>query len=241
MNNFDRWLQEGSVPEVDWSDHLNRLARAGTLGRAGARWLLDLPALTQPYACVSSACTPGRRAARTDSCCADLIVEVTPSESEAISAATSEVRSHLAPRDRRWAGDVPTWVDGGELTRPSGRCVFAHAGDDGLRCALHEVEDATGRPRGALKPLPCRLFPLVVVDLGEQRRFLTAVHTRTAKRLGHPSARRFPCLRDPNQSPLFEGCSDILQELFGPRAWRAFRQAVDEYLQHAAVPARGGP
>jgi hypothetical protein len=158
-------------------------------------------------------------------------VELTDGERKAVADALDEVAAHLAPRDPRWTSARPRWLDQGELTRPGGRCVFAREADDGLRCALHEVEDATGRPRGALKPLPCRLFPLVVVDLGE-RRLLTAVHRKTARRLGHATARLFPCLREEvDREPLYRSCRDTLEELFGTSTYRSLDRAARGYVE----------
>lgn len=175
---MQEWLAD--APEADWGLHVLRLANRGALGQAGG-WLLDLPALAQPYACDSAKCTPGLRRPRDRSCCADLEVAVTADERAAIEAVLPEVEQAMGG-DPRWKRR-PELFEDGAIRRPGRRCVFARM-DGGLRCALHD--------RGA-KPLPCRLFPLAVVDLGEQR-LLTAVHRTTARALGTYAASRFPCL-----------------------------------------------
>ncbi|MEQ1566284.1 MAG: hypothetical protein ABMA64_11650 [Myxococcota bacterium] len=235
MSAFDAWLESGSAVEADWSPHLARLGARGELGRAG-RWLLDVPALSAPYGCDSAGCTPRLRQPGMRSCCADLAVGISPAEETAVAAALGRVARYLAPIDERWARGAPAWRDDDTLTRPGGRCVFAHRAP-GLRCALHEVEDLDGLPRGALKPLPCRLFPLFVVDLGDGRRLLTAVHRRTAAIAETYPARRFPCLVDAARPPLWESCRDTLVELFGSRTYRAIDA---EMRRHAtAAPAAG--
>lgn len=217
------WLDD--APEADWELHLLRLANRGDLGRATAKLLLDLPALAQPYGCASGECTPGRRAPRIKSCCADLEVSVSADEEARIRAAMPEIAAAMAD-DPRWPVDP---IRDGALVRAGGRCAFAAVDPEGLRCRLHVLEDATRRPRGALKPLPCRLFPLAIVDLGDGRQLLTAIHTRTARHLGSRSARVFPCLRDASRPPLWSGFQDEVVALFGKRAWTGLVAAMTAY------------
>jgi hypothetical protein len=224
---LDDWLEDGG-PEADWAPHLLKLATRGELGRVGDL-LLDLPALAQRHACVSGECTPGKRAARTKSCCADLEVGLTEAEVGRISAVLPEVAAWMRERDPRWADGAPIWQEERALTRSRKRCVFAVDGPDGLRCGLHQLEDATGRPRGALKPLPCRLFPLALVEL-EDGRLLTAIHRRTAALLDAPSAKVFPCLRDdPARPALADEMAGTLTELFGASVSRRVRKAVADF------------
>jgi hypothetical protein len=217
------WLED--APEADWQLHILKLANRGDLGRATAKLLLDLPALAQPYGCMSGECTPGRRAPRIKSCCADLEVSVSADEEARIRGAMSEITAAMAD-DPRWPLDP---VRDGALVRSEGRCVFAGLDPDGLRCRLHVLEDTTGRPRGALKPLPCRLFPLAIVDLGDGRQLLTAIHTRTARHLGSRSARSFPCLRDGARPPLWTHFRDDVVSIFGKRAWTGLSSAMSGY------------
>lgn len=231
MDDLEGWLGEGDAPEADWGPHLLRLANRGELGHVGRRWFLDLPALAQRHACRPAECTPGLRAPRTKSCCADLEVGLTEEEVGAITAAEGEVAAFLSTRDPRWAKGAPAWHDGdGGLLRPGRRCVFSVTGPDGLRCGLHALEDATKRARGSLKPLPCRLFPLAVVDLDDGRWLLTAIHRRTASSLGAPPAGRFPCLRDdPDRPLLIDEARDPMVALVGARTFREMRARVREW------------
>jgi hypothetical protein len=186
-----RWLAGDDAPEADWAPHVARLGMRGGLGRVG-QFLLDLPALGQRWACASETCAPGRRAARHRSCCADLDVGPSPEEIARIEGGIGEIAAAMAG-DPRWEDGVPAWHADGVFTRPGRRCVFARLEPGGLACGLHRAEDAADRPRGSYKPLPCRLFPLALVDLGE-RRLVTAVHRNTARLLDSRGATQFPCL-----------------------------------------------
>jgi hypothetical protein len=208
----------------DWSVHLLQLAARGQLGRVGRKLLLDLPALSQSFACVTSACTPGIRAKDARSCCADLEVTVSEAEQAAITAALPEIAAHLG-----WS-DIPAVFDGDTLTRPKRRCVFAV--ESPLRCGLHTFEDTNGLKRGTLKPLPCRLFPLVIVDAEDGRTLVTAIHTRTATLAGSRPARVFPCL-GAEAPTIAESCADTLLALYGEKA------AVDIARQARAWSAAG--
>lgn len=227
---LDDWMAEGAAVEADWPAHVTRLAMRGDLGHAGASLLLDLPALAAPYACQPHACTPGLRAPRTRSCCADLDVELSGREHAALVADLPAIAAYLAPRDARWADGPPTWSTQNLLARPKKRCVFAVLGAEGaLSCGLHALEDESGRERGALKPLTCRLFPLLIVDLGGGQRLLTAV-SRTNVKHGVPSPRWFPCLRVVERaSTVAEETGNTLIELWGARKAREIRRQVRDY------------
>lgn len=225
MAELTEWLASGAAPEADWPDHVRRLALRGELGWGAEGLLLDLPALRQAHACRPSGCTPGLRGAGARSCCADLDVEPTAAEAAAIAAALPEVAAFLAPRDARWADGAPAWLDGGVFTRPGGRCVFAATGGHGLSCGLHALEAQTGRARGALKPMPCRLFPLVVVDLGDDTVLLTAVHRSTGRYTGLPAS-RFSCLLGDEPTSLARASRETLAELWGEPTARRILRAV---------------
>jgi hypothetical protein len=228
---LETWLAEGEVADADWGSHVTRLANRGELGAAGRGLLIDLPALSQPFACVPTACAPGLRTAGRRSCCADLEVQVTEAEREAIAAALPEVAAWMAPRDARWAAGPTEPFEEGSLRRPGKRCVFAVADGRGLSCGLHAIEDATGRPRGALKPMPCRLFPLVVVDLGDGQVLLTAVSRKLGDRFGLPPARLFPCLRGETstRSPVVAEVADTIRELWGEARLKRVRREVNAW------------
>jgi hypothetical protein len=223
---LEDWLADGEGVEGDWARLLLRRASEGALARVGPL-LVDLPALAQSFTCRSSECTPGRRAPRTRSCCADVEVTLGARERGAIERALPSAAAFLGRRDPRWRSGPPPVFDGDALRRPNGRCVFAIEEARGLRCALHLLEVRRRLRSGALKPIPCRLFPLALVDLGDGRRLLTAVHRATASDLGTLPAARFPCLRgDPSRPPLYRAMRETLHALFGRAAYRAIARAM---------------
>ena len=59
---LQEWLTAGDAPEADWARYVLRRALRGQLGDGGPGILLALPALMQPYACQTGACSPGLRA-----------------------------------------------------------------------------------------------------------------------------------------------------------------------------------
>ncbi|MFZ5479926.1 MAG: hypothetical protein ACOZNI_24390 [Myxococcota bacterium] len=214
----------------DWSVHVVQLAARGELGHAGRGRLLDLPALAQPFACVTSSCTPGMRARDARSCCADLVLAPSPEERAAIDAAADEIAAHMAD-DPRWARGAPARWDGDDVTRPGRRCVYARLGPDGLSCGLHSLEDATGRPRGALKPMACRLFPLVLVEVDARTELLTAIHRRTTRYTSSYPAGRYKCLGARDAPSLAASCADTVASMWGPAASRRVVEVVDAWAR----------
>ncbi|MDP2308043.1 MAG: hypothetical protein Q8P18_18605 [Pseudomonadota bacterium] len=221
----------------DWTVHLLQLAARDNLGQAGKGRLLDLPALAQAWTCATGACTPGRRAPNARSCCADLELAPTAPERAAIDAALPEIAAFLAPRDPRWAEGAPAIYEGDAVRRPGKagdrRCVFAGMGPDGLYCGLHALEDASGRARGALKPLACRLFPLVLVEVDERTTLLSAIHRNTARLAGSRPARAFPCIGAAGAPTIAESCADTITALWGARAAKNAQAAVAGWRERA--------
>jgi hypothetical protein len=226
---LDRWLAHGDVQEGDWAALVVRRANARALARA-SRFLLDLPALAQPFSCQSDECTPGMRGPRTRSCCADVAVALAPWERRALESALPALKEYLAPRDPRWRSGTPPILDGDSLRRPGGTCVFAVREARGLRCGLQNYERRVRLPPGTLKPLPCRLFPLLLVDLGAGQRLLTAVSQGTAGLVETYPARYFPCLRgDPARPPLYRALRPLVREILGPSGYRVLARAAARY------------
>jgi len=228
--------------DPDWTVHLLQLAARGNLGQAARGRLLDLPALAQAFTCATGACTPGRRAADARSCCADLEMSPSAEERAAIDGALPEITAFMAPRDPRWAAGTPKVYDGDALRRAKdpgagrvgARCIFAVGGANGLSCGLHALEDATGRARGALKPLPCRLFPLVLVEVDDGNTLLSAIHRSTARLAGSRPARAFPCIGAAGAPTVAESCADTITALWGPKAAKKAQAAVAEWRARTA-------
>lgn len=226
----------------DWTIHLLQLAARDNLGQAGKGRLLDLPALAQSWTCATGACTPGRREPHARSCCADLELTPTTAERAALDAALPEIAAFLAPTDPRWAGGAPAIYegdpsDGGAVRRPGRRCVYAGMSPQGLYCGLHALEDASGRARGTLKPLPCRLFPLVLVEVDERTTLLSAIHRSTARLAGSRPARAFPCIGAAGAPSVATSCADTITTLWGARAAQKAQEAVAGWRERAGYSA----
>jgi hypothetical protein len=222
------WQGEGEAQEADWATYLWSLTRKDALGSATSKLLLDLPALAQPYACTSGLCTPGRRASGARSCCADLEVTLTTPERSRLERSMKQVRAHMVEHDPRWTADPELApFEDSTLTRPGRRCVFAIPRAEGLRCGLHEIEEEQGLQ---LKPIACQLFPLVLVSLGDERSFLTALTPGVSRMTGSRPPRVFPCLGDPAKPPLAEEMKDTLDQLFGSRAAQAILRETRAFM-----------
>ena len=212
----------------DWTAHALRLDARGELGRGPMGLLIVLPALAQPWTCASGLCTPGRREAKARSCCADLDVVLDDDELSRIEAAMPDLAPRLAAVDPRWAAGALVWREGDTLTRPGRRCAFSRIAPEGLRCVLHEIEAQDGLTPGALKPAPCRMFPLIWVDADDGRALLSAVHPRTARLVGTRPAAAFPCIGEGTLS-LAESMKGALVELLGARGAAAVVKQVREF------------
>jgi hypothetical protein len=172
------------------------------------------------FACRPLVCTPGSRARGTVSCCADIEVPLTAAEQRAISRRLPLIASTMAGRDRRWARGIPVVFDADRhLMRPGRRCVFAYPSPEGLRCGLHTAAEEEGLPVRSIKPSPCRLFPLVLLEHGG-RRILTASYGDVSAGLGGPPEHRLACLALRDAPRLFESCRGAIEELFGPAFYR---------------------
>ncbi len=213
------WLREpsGSAGEggdpPDWAGLVHRkLAgdRALWLGKV----LVDRDVLEQRFACVSERCAPGPGRGKWRSCCADVEVQLGHSEVRRLKAWS---RGH--GRDEIGSGIDPS---GHALARSCGRCAHSKLDGQGrIRCRLRGLAARAGLEQSELQPLSCRLFPLIVVDLGERRTLLTLVSRFTARMTGHLPPARYPCLNDPELPPLVRSMRSDLDWLFGAGIARA--------------------
>lgn len=180
--------------------------------------LVDRAVLEQRFRCVPNSCAPGRRERGTVSCCAD--VELVPSSAELRRLARLEapLRAWIAPREPRVQTDEPGFwrTGGGCITRPGRRCVFSNVDPSGrIRCTLHAFARREQLPRERVQPLSCRLFPLILVDLGRSGVALTVVSKSTWRLVSAHRPQRYPCLRDARLPWLTESMRADLDWLFG--------------------------
>ena len=185
---------------------------------------VDLAALAgRRFACRPALCTPGLRERGVLSCCADLDVTLSAAERRSIDRHLPQVSLQMAARDRRWSGGAPAiYADPAArqpvLARSARRCVFAYPTPDGLRCGLHTTAEAEGLPVARLKPLPCRLFPLVLLK-ARGRTVLTASVGAVGAALSAPPEQRLACLRS-ELPPLHVSCREAIEEQFGGAFYR---------------------
>jgi len=219
---WDRWV-------------LGRMAKDELFDVGGI--LVDRAVLDQRFACVPQRCAPGPGRGRFRSCCADLDVALTAAEANRLRHHTHRLWPWLARREPRLRrlpelrDGPPFWLaqDAGHLTRPDGRCVFSALGGQGetgprIRCHLHAYARAHEVQRQTVQPLPCRLFPLILVELPTRGVLLTTLHRGTTRLVGSFPASRFPCLADASHPPAARSLSRDLDWLFGPGFAHALRR-----------------
>jgi len=228
-----RWLRardrapHGDSPEgPDWQAWLlRRMSRAEIVDVGGV--FLDRAILRQRFACVADRCAPGPSRGRLKSCCADALVPLSLAEEQRLRQVGPALSTFLRRREPRLEA-VPGrafFRSPAEpaLARPGGRCVFSRIDSAGrIRCALHAFSRAARLDRGAIQPLSCRLFPLIVVGLPRNRVALTLVARHTHRLVSAPAPDRYPCLSDPSLPLLTDSLRSDLDWLFG----RGFARAL---------------
>lgn len=220
---------EGAEEWTAWA--LGRMARGAVLDVGGV--LVDRAVLEQRFECVPGRCAPGPERGRHRSCCADLDVALVPAEVNRLCRHTWRLAAWLAGREPRLAGSLeatgsrPFWLaaDGAHLTRPGQRCVFSRLDRQGhIRCHLHGYARNRELELAVVQPLPCRLFPLVLVDLPTGGVLLTTLYRHTTRLVGTFPVARFPCLSDPTLPEATRSLARELDWLFGSGFSRALRQ-----------------
>jgi len=211
-------VQEGPIAELPaWDTWLWKRMLNDEIVVVG-KVLVDRRVLTQRFACVSSRCAPGRPRGAWRSCCADIDLNLSPAEATRLHRAQPRLLAFLRRRGIELDGNDP-WlgVDSSTICRPAGRCVFSCRDRLGrLRCSLHSFARQAGLDRGRVQPINCRLFPLIVVDVGDGRVVLTVVSPTTHALTGSYPASRYPCLSDPALPPLWHSMRADLDWIFGP-------------------------
>lgn len=242
------WLRAPSVepepggpgdPDAWMAWALGRMARGAILEVGGV--LVDRAVLEQRFGCVPGRCAPGDLRGRSRSCCADLDVALSPAEVNRLRRHSRRLGGWLARREPRLgvaqgprgaAGQRPFWLaaDGAHLARPTdpagggARCVFSRLDRQGrIRCHLHGYARAQAIELAVVQPLPCRLFPLVLVSLPTAGVLLTVLSGSTSRLVGTLPAPRFPCLADPNLPEATRSLAPELDWLFGRGFARALR------------------
>ncbi|MBN2493123.1 MAG: DUF3109 family protein [Deltaproteobacteria bacterium] len=246
-----RWLDTPDPDEVDAGEAdpafdawlLGRMAR-NAIFRVGDV-MVDEDLLDARFACVPERCSPAVDRGKWKSCCADLTVYLTGRERRRIKRHAEALAKHLAKREPRLRKRITKWKkgkrksfwldsDGDALCRPDERCVFSRIDGQGrIRCHLHKLARKLDIDQTDVQPITCRLFPLVLVDMPEEKVLLTVVNAENHKAWGGKHPRHFPCLSDPELPPALESMGPTLDWLFGAgfaaelqragESWRAAR------------------
>jgi hypothetical protein len=194
------------------------------------RTLVDVPAtIERRFDCSAGACLrPGpMRALAGKACCTTFDVPLGPGERARIERVLPEIRAmHDVDRAIRAAGGWRRRLEGAEWlrTRSSGACVFLAAPRGEVpRCTLHEWALANGRDHRRVKPEICCLFPLYIVQLGDEI-LLTAYGSDLMLEADPAEAGRietFVCTNPPpgaGRPLLVEQAAEISYRI-GPRRW----------------------
>lgn len=219
-----RWLRAephesdlGTHP--DWDTWLLRQMAQGEVFLVGDV-MVDRAVLRQRFACVSDRCAPGPDRGHYRSCCADVFLPLSRGEDRRLETRGIDLLGWMKKREPRLGQcrGRGFYRAAGErtLARPGGRCVFSSIdGHRRIRCHLHAYAKRVEIDRGALQPVSCRLFPLIVVDRADRKALLTVVASHTSRLVGAHPARRYPCLDDASLPPLRESMRGDLDWLFG--------------------------
>jgi hypothetical protein len=238
-----RWLRSGAAaadgdPQDEgfaaggWDAWVLERMNQGALLRHGDVFV-DRAVLEARFACVPERCAPRRGRGGARSCCADCEVVLDAGERRRLASHERRLGQHLSPREPRLETGASGWPfargeSGSCLARPAGRCVFSAIDGQGrIRCHLHGFARARGVEQSSVQPFSCRLFPLIVVDLGAYT-LLSVVSASTWRLVGSHPWRRYPCLTDPSLPPLLRSMRRDLDWAFGDGFARALARLARE-------------
>jgi hypothetical protein len=216
-----------ALAEADWEGWLLHQMSAGRIVQVDGIFV-DRQVLEQRFACVPERCAPRKGRGARRSCCADAEVVLSRAEQSRLRRHEKALLAHLQPREPRLADERAFWCDcgGDALARPGGRCAFSQLDGRGrIRCHLRAFARSHGLEQSEIQPLSCRLFPLIVVDLGEGRTLLSVVSASTRKLVSAHPPRRYPCLDDPGLPPLVDSMRADIDWLFGAGFARKLKRA----------------
>ncbi|GIW72257.1 MAG: hypothetical protein KatS3mg102_1799 [Planctomycetota bacterium] len=243
---FQRYVLERSA--TNWRNYIAALERAGRLVVVRNVFCDGESLFRRRFRCDTRLCAPGRnpltgeawRASGSKSCCAELVVELTPVELEALRAHWSELQAYLA-RNHHWfrgrALEECLELDEDyevSLKKRGGRCVFALRDPSwGIRCGIHAACLELGLPVRAVKPVTCDTFPLLVIDLSADEYYLGAYDddVNPVADLDDGGVGVFPCLKYHRRGPrMFESMADTIRAYFGAEFYDELAEAAARYL-----------
>lgn len=250
------YMKERSTTNWEnWIGALRTVGRLVTIDEGGLTVHLDGESMfRRRFECDTRTCAPGRnpvtgerwRESGQKSCCADLVVDVAPTEVRAVEERWDALRPWLAARDpffaEKRARDCFELSSDFEvsLKKRGGRCIFALRDPEwGIRCGLHGACLDLGLPVRGVKPIVCDTFPLIVMDLAPDRYYVGA-HDREIDglaTLGDAGPDAFPCLKNARRGkPVYVAMEETLVAYFGATFYGKLRAAAAEYLEKPRPP-----
>lgn len=234
-----QWLTDYN--EASWRRYVAGLEELGEMVRV-QNIMVDARALFRThFHCDTDMCAAAGRAKKTDSCCMEYEVEITPRERARIEAHEKEVLDYLRQRDPKRIGNRRSLKGFFEddytitLAKEKGRCAFSFRDENGqLWCGLHAMALEQGMPIEAIKPMACILFPLVVYRFENGDILLTATSRATGQLFdGLKDWELLPCLRLRSGPRMFEECRFAIEIALGAAFYQKLAAAASDYLGSA--------
>ncbi len=237
-----------------WKNYIAALQRLGRIVEIDGVCVDGESVFRRRFTCDTRTCAPTRNPAtgrpwreRGDrSCCADLVVDVAPSEIRAIERHWPEIRRRLAARDPFFAGaearDCFELSSDFEMSikKRGGRCIFAVRDPEwGIRCGIHAACLEAGLPVRGVKPIVCDTFPLLIIDVAPGRTYLGAhdADVDGLASLGDWGPDAFPCLREGGKGErMFLAMAGTIRAYFGDRFYENLERAARDYLRRPKPP-----
>jgi Fe-S-cluster containining protein len=233
----------------NWMNYIEALRRAGRLVTIGNVYCDGESLFRRRFRCDTRICAPGKnpltgaawRASGEKSCCAELVVDLTPDEIAGLRSHWPQVRDYLGTKNwwfrDRDLDDCLEFDHDFEvsLKKRGKRCVFAlKDGDWGIRCGIHSACLELGLPLREVKPVTCDTFPLILIDLPNDEYFLGGYDedVNPLVDLDDDDIGNFPCLKGRGKGPrMYVSMGDTIRSFFGTAFYERMSEQAERYLQ----------
>jgi hypothetical protein len=240
---LERWLRDYN--EAPWRRYIERLRERGLLLEVDGI-LVDCGTMFETrFQCDTHRCAAIDRDARTESCCTDYEVEITPEEKARIVAHAGEVIELLSRYDAERvtpARDIGEFFEESHsivLAKERGRCAFSYRAANGqLRCGLHSLALEKEVPISSIKPMTCVFFPVVVYRFENGDTLLTAISDETADLMEGEKDTQLPCLRMQMGDPMFIECRTAIETGFGKPFYERLASVFSERTKRTEEGAK---
>jgi Fe-S-cluster containining protein len=241
---LSQWLTDYN--EASWRRYVANLKSHGDLVLIDGI-MVDAPAVFRTrFRCDSTMCAGVGRPEKTDSCCMEYEVEITPKERERIEAHSADVLAYLRRQEPRRIGgrrSLKTFFDDDHtvvLKKEEGRCAFSYRDENNkLWCGLHSMALERGMPIESIKPMACILFPLVVYRFENDDILLTATSRATGRLFdGLKDWELLPCLKLSSGPRMYEECKPAIEIALGSAFYQRLASSAATYLGNGRGAAR---